>query len=315
MFGFKGRSAVKMIKNTVKWPNGARCAVVFTWDMDADSIIHLAHPNDADTRLSTTSMLRYGPQIGVPRIIDLCNELGVKHTFFVPGWCAEQYPEAIELMVKNGHEVGLHGYLHEYPNLLTREQEFFWTKKGTEAITKIAGKAPVGYRSPWYRYSKNSTDILAQLGFKWDTSLMGDDNPYLIRQAGGELIELPSRWQLDDWPQFVHNHDLDFMMPIASPQYAMDVYMAEFFAMYEHGGIWLNCFHPFCSGQVARLMMVKQMMQKMLEKGDVWIATGEQVAAYVRDQIKTGKYTPRVDDLPFYNGRLPELAENYAPGS
>ncbi len=261
MFGFKGRSTVKMIKNTVKWPNGARCAVVFTWDMDADSIIHLAHPNDADTRLSTTSMLRYGPQIGVPRIIDQCNALGVKHTFFVPGWCAEQYPEAIELMVKNGHEVAMHGYLHEYPNLLTREQEFFWTKKGTDAITKIAGKRPVGYRAPWYRYSKHSTDILAQLGYTWDTALMGDDNPYLIRQAGGELVELPSRWQLDDWPQFVHNHDLDFMMPIASPQYAMDVYMAEFFAMYEHGGIWLNCFHPFCSGQVARLKMVKPMME------------------------------------------------------
>ncbi|MEI9899325.1 MAG: polysaccharide deacetylase family protein [Hyphomicrobium sp.] len=117
----------------------------------------------------------------------------MKHTFFVPGWCAEQYPEAIELMVKNGHEVAMHGYLHEYPNLLTREQEFFWTKKGTDAITKIAGKRPVGYRAPWYRYSKHSTDILAQLGYTWDTSLMGDDNPYLIRQAGGELVELPSR--------------------------------------------------------------------------------------------------------------------------
>ncbi len=88
------------------------------------------------------------PQIGVPRIIELCKELGVKHTFFVPGWCAEQYPEAIELMVKNGHEVALHGYRHEYPNLLTREQEYFWTKKGADAITKIAGKRPVGYPCP-----------------------------------------------------------------------------------------------------------------------------------------------------------------------
>lgn len=301
-----------MIENTVKWPNGAKCAVVFTWDMDADSIIHLAHPNDADTRLSTTSMLRYGPQIGVPRIIKLCNELGVKHTFFVPGWCAEQYPDAIELMVKNGHEVALHGYLHEYPNLLTREQEYFWTHKGAEAIKKISGKAPVGYRAPWYRYSKHSTEILIKEGFLWDTSLMGDDNPYLIRQAGGELIELPSRWQLDDWPQFVHNHDLDFMMPIASPSYAMDVYMAEFYAMLEHGGIWLNCFHPFCSGQVARLMMVEKMLETMLGSGKVWITTGEEVARYVRKQIDDGKYVPRVDNLPFYNGRLPELAENYA---
>ena len=300
-----------MIKNPVPWPNGARCAVVFTWDMDADSILHLAHPNDADTRLSTNSMLRYGPEIGVPRIMDLCRDMGVKHTFFVPGWCAEQYPDAVEAMMKGGHEVALHGYLHEYPNEMTREQEEFWTRKGADAIAKISGKYPRGYRAPWYKYSRHSTDILAELGFIWDTSLMGDDNPYLIRSAGGELVELPSRWQLDDWPQFVHNHDLDFMMPVASPQYAMDVYMAEFYAMWEYGGIWVNCFHPFCSGQVARLMMVRDMMAKMQEKGDVWFATGEEVAAHLRKLIAEGKYDPRVDHLPFYTGRLHELAEDY----
>ena len=300
-----------MIQNTVPWPNGARCAVVFTWDMDADAILHLAHPNDADTRLSTNSMLRYGPEVGVPRILEMCRRFGIKQTFFVPGWCAERYPKAVEAMVEGGHEVALHGYLHEYPNEMSREQERFWTHKGVEAITKIAGKRPVGYRAPWYKYSKFSTDILAEEGFLWDTSLMGDDNPYVITQNGGSLIELPSRWQLDDWPQFVHNHDLDFMMPIAAPSYAMEVYMAEFYAMYEHGGIWVNCFHPFCSGQVARLMMVAEMIAKMQAKGDVWIATGEEVATYVKGLIDSGQYTPRVDALPFYEGRLPELADDY----
>ena len=87
--------------------------------------------------------------------------------------------------------------------------------------------------------------------------------------------------------------------------------MAEFYAMWEHGGIWVNCFHPFCSGQVARLMMVKEMIEAMLAKGNVWIATGQEVALYVRKLIAEGKYTPRVDNLPFYNGRLPELAETY----
>jgi peptidoglycan-N-acetylglucosamine deacetylase len=300
-----------MINNPVPWPNGARCAVVFTWDMDADAILHLAHPNDADTRLSTNSMLRYGPQIAVPRIVKLCKSMGVKHTFFVPGWCAEQYPDAIELMVEGGHEVALHGYLHEYPSEMTREQEVFWTRKGAQAIATIAGTSPRGYRAPWYKYSRHSTDILAELGFEWDTSLMGDDNPYLIKSAGGELLELPSRWQLDDWPQFVHNHDLDFMMPIASPEYAMEVYMAEFYAMWEHGGLWINCFHPFCSGQVARLMMVKDMMEKMQAAGNVWFATGAEVATHVRNLMRDGKYVPRVDQLPFYTGRLPELADDY----
>ena len=60
-----------MIKNPVPWPDGARCAVAFTFDMDADSILHLAHHSSADTRVAALSMLRYGPEIAVPRLVDL----------------------------------------------------------------------------------------------------------------------------------------------------------------------------------------------------------------------------------------------------
>lgn len=302
-----------MIKNPVPWPNGARCAVTFTWDMDADSILHLAHPNDADTRISTASMLRYGPLIAVERILGVLDELGVKHSFFVPGWCAEQYPEAVKMMIAEGHEVAHHGYLHEYPNEMTRERERYWTKRGLDALASITGKRPVGYRAPWYKFSKYSLEILIEEGFTWDCSLMGDDVPHLIQCDKGDLIELPGKMQLDDWPQFVHNADLDYMMPIQSPQRAKEVYMAEFEAMWEYNGFWINCFHPFCSGQVARLMMVRDMIREMKAKGDVWFATGEQVAAHTRQVIADGSHTPRVDVLPYYAGRRPEFPADYMP--
>jgi peptidoglycan/xylan/chitin deacetylase (PgdA/CDA1 family) len=298
-----------MIKNPVPWPDGARCAVTFTWDMDADSLLHLVHPNDADTRISTNSMLRYGPLIAVERIIDVCAELGVKHTFFVPGWCAERYPEAIRMMVAAGHEVAHHGYLHEFPNEMTRDKERYWTQRGFDAIASVAGRAPRGYRAPWYKFSKYSLEILLELGFTYDCSLMGDDVPHLLRCAAGDLIELPGNWQLDDWPHFVHNHDLDYMMPIKAPREAMACYMAEFEAMWEHRGFWVNCFHPFCSGQVSRMMMVRDMIREMQARGGVWFATGEEVAAHARALITDGAYTARVDELPYYDGRLPEFGE------
>jgi len=302
-----------MIKNPVPWPNGARCAVTFTWDMDADSILHLAHPNDSDTRISTASMLRYGPLIAVERILGVLDELGVKHSFFVPGWCAEQYPEAVKMMIAEGHEVAHHGYLHEYPNEMTRDKERYWTKRGIDALASITGKRPVGYRAPWYKFSKYSLEILIEEGFTWDCSLMGADVPHLIKCDKGDLIELPGNIQLDDWPQFVHNADLDYMMPIQSPQRAKEVYMAEFEAMWEYNGFWVNCFHPFCSGQVARLMMVRDMIKEMKAKGDVWFATGEQVAAHTRQVIADGSHTPRVDVLPYYEGRRPEFPADYMP--
>ena len=79
----------------------------------------------------------------------------------------------------------------------------------------------------------------------------------------------------------------------------------------EYGGIWVNCFHPFCSGQVARLMMVKQMIETMQKKGGVWFATGAEVANHVQTLIQQRKYTPRTDHLPFYKGKLAELQPNY----
>ena len=67
-----------MIKNPVPWPNEARCAVPFTFDMDADSILHLAHHPSADTREAALSMLRYGPEIAVPRLVDLYAPFGMR---------------------------------------------------------------------------------------------------------------------------------------------------------------------------------------------------------------------------------------------
>ena len=112
-----------MIKNPVPWPNGARCAVAFTFDMDAESLLHLYFRDTADTRIAMSSMLRYGPEIAVPRIIDVYARYGLKQSFYVPGWCVETYPRAIELMLEHGHEVGHHGYLHEKPNTLSRDEE------------------------------------------------------------------------------------------------------------------------------------------------------------------------------------------------
>ena len=107
-----------MINNPVPWPHGARCAVAFTFDMDADSILHLAHHTSADTRVAALSMLRYGPEIAVPRLVDLYAQFGMRQTFFLPAWCMEQYPAAVETILKGGHEVAHHGYLHEHPNAL-----------------------------------------------------------------------------------------------------------------------------------------------------------------------------------------------------
>ena len=120
------------------------------------------------TRISTISMLRYGPEVGVPRILEGYRRYGLKQTFFVPAWCIEQYPHAVEAMVKDDHEVGFHAYIHEAPNALSREEEHYWMQRSIEIIAKHTGKRPRGNRSPLYNYSINTTDLLVAEGFLYD---------------------------------------------------------------------------------------------------------------------------------------------------
>ncbi len=177
-----------MIQNPVPWPDGARCAVALTFDMDADSILHLEHPEDSISRVSAISMLRYGPDVAVPRIVETYKRFGIKQTFFVPAWCIEQYPKAIETMLEGGHEVAHHGYIHENPTAAGREEEAYWLLRSIEVIERATGRRPRGWRAPLYNFSNHSAELLIREGFRYDASLMGDDVPYLLRAGGGELI-------------------------------------------------------------------------------------------------------------------------------
>jgi peptidoglycan-N-acetylglucosamine deacetylase len=284
-----------MIRNPVPWPDGAKCAVSFTFDMDAESILYLAHPARAHTMVSTASMLRYGPDVAVPRILDSYRHYGIRQTFFVPAWCAERYPYAVEAMLRDGHEVSAHGYLHEHPNELSDEEERRWLTRSLDVLRTITGEQPAGWRAPLYNFSHRSAELLLELGVHYDASLMGDDVPYLLETARGLLLELPSHWGMDDWPPFMHSIDLNFQMPIQSPAVAWQNWWDEFEAMWDFGGLWVPVWHPFLSGRLARWRMSHAMIGRMLEKGRVWIAPMRDIAAHVRACMTAGIWSPRIE--------------------
>ena len=221
-----------MIRRPVPWPNGAKVAVAITFDMDADSLVHLAHPSDSITRISTISMLRYGPEVAVPRILEGYRRYGLKQTFFVPAWCIEQYPHAVEAIVKDGHEVGFHGYIHEAAERAVARGGALLdapVDRGHREAHRQTARAATDRRSTTTR-STPPTFWSTRASFT-TASLMGDDVPYILKTEKGEIVELPSSWALDDWPPYVHPMDLDYMFQIVSPDRAMETFMAEFEAM------------------------------------------------------------------------------------
>lgn len=291
-----------MISNPVPWPNGAKCAVAITFDMDADSFLHLHRPQDSYQRVSTLSTLRYGPQIGVLRILDSYRDLGIKQTFFIPAWCIEQYPATIEAIVKEGHEIAHHGFIHEHPNEISAAQEEDCLLRGIEIIERYTGQRPRGFRAPLYNYSNRTTDLLIKHGFVYDASLMGDDVPYVIKTSQGELLELPSHWAMDDWPPYVHMADINYNMPIRAPKEAIGVFRSEFEAMYEFGGLLVAVWHPFVTGRLARWRETVKFIEEMKSTGDVWFASMEEIAQHVKAVQGDKSFVPKVHDMPYYSG-------------
>ena len=227
-----------MIANPIPWPDGARCAVAMTWDMDADSAFNWYNQETADNLVATQQWVRYDPLIAIPRLVEQFAQLELRQTFFVPGWVIEKYPAQIDLLLKNGHEIGLHGYLHERSNEIDKDDEHYWLGRALDAYRKHVGTRPRGWRTPSFAFSKYSLRYLIDAGFEYDSSLMGDDIPYALRDGSDSLLEFPVDWTLDDFPHYAHNRDLGYRMPISSPQRAMEVFRGEFDAAWNsaHSG-------------------------------------------------------------------------------
>ena len=289
-----------MIKNPIPWPDGARCAVAFSFDMDAESLLHLHYRETAPNRVAMTAMLRYDALVAVPRLLDLLARYELRQTFFVPGWCVERYPETIDAILGGGHELAHHGYMHEKLNELSRDDERAALQRGIEAIARASGRRPRGFRAPSYSISRHTLGILLEEGIEYDSSLFGDDVPYLLSDGARSLVELPTDISLDDWTQYVCLKEFGYMLPIASPQRATEVFQAEFDAVHKYGGIWVAVWHPFVSGRMSRADAMASLIEHMQRAGGVWFAPLEDIAAHVRKVMAAGVWSPRVDRLPYY---------------
>ncbi|WP_198670626.1 polysaccharide deacetylase [Oceanicella sp. SM1341] len=296
---------LKLIKSPPQWPNGARCAVCLSFDMDAESLVHRRYPESAPDHVALAAQLRYGPEVAVPRLLDIFAAHGIRQTFFVPGWCLTRYPRTIEQILAGGHEIAHHGYLHARPNAQTPEGERESLQAGIEAIVAATGRRPAGYRAPAYQMSRHTIPYLLDEGFSYDSSLFGDDVPYLVGDASRTLIELPTDLVMDDWTQYACLPDFGYMMQVAAPDTAMAAVRAEFDAAWRHGGLMVSVWHPFLSGRLARAEAIAGLIEHMQARGDVWFATLEEIAAHCRGLIDAGSWAPRRDTVPFCDAPLP----------
>ncbi len=258
------------------WPDGVRCVAVISFDIDGPTGMLNRNPKVAQMQ-STMSMGNYGPLVGAPRILHLLETYDVKASFYVPGWVAERYPKLVERIVADGHEVAHHGYLHEPPATLNREEEADVLDRGNAILKGITGSQPLGYRSPAWELSEHSLDLLTERGFLYDSSLMGHDLPYVVSDGDRALVELPVHWSLDDYPYF-NFFPGDPSRLMASPDHVFNAWSTAFDDVRQRGGLFMLTMHPYVIGRPGRLSVLERLLRHIRAYSDVRLARSVDIA-------------------------------------
>ncbi|MFV0474270.1 MAG: polysaccharide deacetylase family protein [Pikeienuella sp.] len=252
---------------------------MLTFDFDAETLWLSRDPENA-RRPGVLSQGIYGAKTGVPKLLELLREEELPATFFIPGWTAEKYPDRAEAIAAGGHEIGHHGYLHEWiaPDFPDKEREAL--EKGLDALKRVLGIRPIGYRSPAGETSENLIALLQEYGFLYDSSLMDQVSPYRHRLANGAPgpVELPWHWSLDDAP--MANFALQLQRPLMTNEHILSIWKAEFTEIHRWGGLVNLITHPQIIGRPSRLAMLRNFIAYMRGFSGVWFATGREVAAH-----------------------------------
>jgi peptidoglycan/xylan/chitin deacetylase (PgdA/CDA1 family) len=260
-----------------QWPGGKRCAVALSFDSDHET----NELRDGGVSVGRMSWGQYGNRVGVPKILDLLKRESIPATFFVPAVAALLYPDEQRRVVAEGHEIGLHGWIHELNSVLPEPVERDLHFRAADALTTITGIRPVGMRTPSWDFSPATLKIQRELGLVYDSSLMADNDPYELLEAGEPtgIVELPVEWIRDDAPYFNMNR-FQALRPYTPPPAVLDIFLREFEGAYAEGGLFLLTMHPHVTGYRSRMFILDGLIHAAKAKGDCWFATHADIARY-----------------------------------
>jgi peptidoglycan/xylan/chitin deacetylase (PgdA/CDA1 family) len=246
----------------------------------------------------------FSGEVGTPRLLNLFKKYNLDTTWFIPGHSIDTFPEQMKAVADAGHEIGVHGYSHENPIAMTREQETDVLDHCIDLVTQLSGKRPTGYVAPWWEFSNVTNELLLERGIKYDHSLMHNDfHPYYVRvgdswtkidfskdakdwmkplQRGKEtdLIEIPANWYLDDLPPMMFIKKSPNSHGFVSPRHLGEMWQDQFDWVYRENdyAVFTMTIHPDVSGRPQVLLMLERLIEHMLNHEGVRFTTFDNIA-------------------------------------
>jgi peptidoglycan-N-acetylglucosamine deacetylase len=260
------------------WPAGHKAAMFLSFDVDAETAWTAKDPARFQ-ELVTMSFGGFEARVGVPKLLELLRQEDLKATFFITGWSVEAHPAMCEAILKDGHEIGHHGFHHLMPMpgdpMVVEEVE-----RGLEVLKRRLGVVPLGYRAPSGESCEELRVLLKEKGLLYSSSWRDDVRPYrhLLDDGRPGLIELPVTMTYDDWLYGLSQRYSP--RPMFPAEHVLSIWQDELAETRDWGGMVTTVLHPQCSGRPMRLRLLRNFLRHTREYGDVWIATGQEIAAH-----------------------------------
>jgi len=263
------------------WRDGARCAVALSFDSDHET----NELRDGGKSIGRLCWGQYGNRVGVPRILKVLERYDVRASFYVPAVTALLHPDEQRRVAAAGHEIGIHGWIHELNSALPYEAERDLLMRSADALERIAGVRPVGLRTPSWDFSPHTLRIEKEMGLLYDSSLMADEDCYELLLDGEPtgVIELPVEWVRDDAVYFMM-HRFQSLRPYTPPADVLDIFRRELDAAYEEGGLFQLTMHPHVIGYRSRIWILEEIIRYARSRPGVWFGTHAEVVDWAKRQ-------------------------------
>jgi peptidoglycan-N-acetylglucosamine deacetylase len=260
------------------WKDNARCAVALSFDSDHET----NELRDGGKSIGRLSWGQYGNRVGVPRILKVLRQHDVRASFYVPAVTALLYSDEQRQVVGDGHEIGIHGWIHELNSVLPHAAERDLMLRAADTLEQITGVRAVGMRTPSWDFSPYTLPIAREMGLRYDSSLMADEDCYELLLDGepSGVIELPVEWVRDDAVYFWMHRGQSFR-PYTPPAAVFEIFRREFDAAYDEGGLFQLTMHPHIIGYRSRIWILEEIIRHARQRGSVWFATHAEVVDWV----------------------------------
>lgn len=278
--------------------------ILVAYGVDVDAVAGWLGSYGGEDSPDDISRGMFAGEVGAPRLLKLFEKYNLKTTWFVPGHSLETFPEQMREVARCGHEIGVHGYSHENPIAMTREQETAILDHCIDLVTQVSGKRPTGYVAPWWEFSPVTNELLLERGIKYDHSLMHNDfHPYyvrvgdswtkidyskhpshwmkpLVRGKETPLVEIPANWYLDDLPPMMFIKKSPNSHGFVNPRDIEQMWRDQFDWVYrEHDyAVFTMTVHPDVSGRPQVLLAQERLIEHISSHEGVEWCTFDQIA-------------------------------------